>query len=197
MLNSVTMKAELLAYWRYERQAPLVGIECFNQDVLVVTKARKLVITEVKVSISDLRADGSKEFHFRAAHLYGIKKEPKNYKEARAQLHAVWTHREEEMPNQFYFAVPAELVEKALTIIEERYPYAGLLSVVHHPERQFWGHSVTVVRVAPALHKGKCSIQLISGLVKSLTASLASAYKLVAKAQTKEISVETPGNQVS
>jgi len=182
------MKAELLAYWRYVRQAPLVGIECFDQDVLTVTKSRKLVISEVKVSISDLRADGSKEFHFRAAHLYGIKKEPKNYREARAQAQAVWT-RQEGVPNQFYFAVPVELGEKALAVIEERYPYAGLLVVAHYPECQFWGHSVVVARVAPTLHKEKCSIKLVSTLVKSLTASLASAYKAVVKTQGKETGI--------
>lgn len=196
MINSVTMKAELVAYWRYERQAPLVGVECFDQDVLVVTKSRSLVICEVKVSISDLRADGSKEFHFRAANLFGIKKEPKNYKEARAQARAMWVHNIR-VPNQFYFAVPVEIAEKALAVIEERYPYAGLLVVEHHPEREYWGHHVVAVRTAPLLHKERCNIKTISAIVKSLTASLASVLKSVVKAQRKESMAETTSNAVS
>jgi len=196
MINSKVMKAELLAYWRYVRQMPLVGIECYDQDVLIVTKDRKLIINEVKVSISDLRADGSKEVHFRIAHMFGLTKEPKNYKEALAQAKAHWTH-DIRTPNQFYFAVPQELVEKATVVVEERYPYAGLISVHHYPENKLWGHHVVVVRQAKMLHKGKCDIQTVSALVKSLTASLASAYKYVAKASSKETPSEIPPAEVS
>jgi hypothetical protein len=199
MINSTVMKAELLAYWRYVRQCPIVAVEVFDQDVMSITKSRGLVITEVKVSISDLRADGSKEIHFRAASLYGIKKDPKSRKEQRAAYLATYrtyTH-DERTPNQFYFAVPEEIYEKALAIIEERYPYAGLLCVKHYVEHSYWGHFVTVIRVAPTLHKEKCSIKTISALVKSMTASLCSAYKYVVKAQPKETPVENPPNQVS
>lgn len=196
MINSTVMKAELLAYWRYVRQMPLVGIECYDQDLLIVTKDRKLVICEVKVSISDLRADGSKEVHFRIAHMEGVKKEPKNYKEALAQAKAHWTH-DIRTPNQFYFAVPQELVDKALVVLDERYPYAGLVSVHHFPDRQMWGHNVVIVRQAKMLHKGKCDIQTVSALVKSITASLASAYKAVAKTTRKETPSEIPPAEVS
>lgn len=191
------MKAELLAYWRYVRQHPIVGVEVFDQDVMSVTKTRHLVITEVKVSISDLRADGSKEIHFRAASLYGIAKNPKNRKEQRAAYLASAYRHQLRTPNQFYFAVPQELSEKALAVIEERYPYAGLLSVRHYVDHSYWGHHVSVVRVAPTLHKEKCSIKTISALVKSMTASLCSAYKYVVKAHPKEIPVENPPNPVS
>ncbi len=196
-MNATILKAELLAYWRYKRQAPVVGVECFNQDVLVVTKSRKVVFCEIKVSISDLRADGGKEFHFRAATAYGLKKEPKNYREALAASRAKWLPAET-MPNQFYFAVPKGLSKQALAVIEERYPYAGLLAVHHYPDLAFWGHNVVVERQAPELHRGKCGIKFVSLLVKSLTASLASVYKAVAKAQGgKESPSETGGTLVS
>lgn len=196
MINSTVMKAELLAYWRYVRQHPIVAVEVFDQDVMSVTKSRALVITEIKVSISDLRADGSKEIHFRAASLYGIVKNPKNRKEQRAAYLAQYLHNIR-TPNQFYFAVPEEIQEKALAVIEERYPYAGLLSVRHYVEHSYWGHFVSVIKVAPTLHKEKCSIKTISELVKSMTASLCSAYKYVVKAQVKETPVENPPNPVS
>lgn len=192
-MNSTIVKAELLAYWRYIRQCPLVGVECFDQDVLVVTKSRSLVICEVKTSISDLRADGGKEFHFRAAKLWGIKKEPKNHKEFRAAYKALYA-RDIPIPNQFYFAVPTELEEKALAVIEERYPYTGLIVVAHYPEQHYWGYSVAVSRIAPFLHKEKCGIKTISVLVKSISASLASAYKALVKAQ--KIPVETQPKEV-
>lgn len=196
MINSTVMKAELLAFWRYERQAPVVGVELFEQDVMAVTKSRKIVVCEIKVSTSDLRADGSKEFHFRAAQMLGIKREAKNYKEARMQLKAVWV-RKDWMPNQFYFAVPYELEAKAKEIIEQRYPYAGLIVVRHFPEQQMWGHSIYVARPAVMLHTEKASIKFISMLVKSMTSSLASAYKLVVRAQGKESLPGTSENVVS
>jgi hypothetical protein len=193
VLNSKQMKAELLAYWRYKRQCPLVGVEVYSQDVLAVTKARQVVWVEVKVSISDLRADAKKDVHFKAAHALGIPRTPKNYQEQRAMARAAWGVTEG-LPNQFYFAVPVDLVDKALKIIEEQYPYAGLLAVQHFPDSAWWGDHVDVRKVAPTLHKRKCTIKYISHLVKAITASLASAHKALVKAtkETPEVKTETP-----
>ena len=65
------VKAVVLAYWRYTRQCPLVGVEgwCDLQnygelaDVLAVTKERMLIETEVKVTLSDLKSDIKKRKH--------------------------------------------------------------------------------------------------------------------------------------
>jgi hypothetical protein len=169
-----------------------------EQDLVAVTKNRQVIWCEVKVSLNDLRADGSKDFHFRAAHLLYIKREPKNYKEARAQTRAAWvTNWCVRLPNQFYFAVPDEFADKALEIINQRYPYTGLLTVAHHPERAYWGDSVTAIKVAPTLHKEKCSIRLVSHIAKGLTASLASAYKALVKATSKEKPEVEPKIEVS
>jgi len=195
-MTSVEMKAELLAYWRYHRQCPVVGVEIWDQDVYTITKSRSIVWTEIKVSISDLRADASKPFHFKVAHLLGIPKEAKGHKEYRNQSKAIYAGYNF-LPNQFYFAVPLEIADKALEVIEQRYPYAGLLVVRHHPELAFWGDHVSIRKQAPVLHKGKATIKTISVVVKKLTGSLASAYKAVVKAKVQEIPSEPEPNAVS
>jgi len=112
-LNSDTIKASVAAYWRYTRQCPLVAFEAQvkldwgytdQADVLVVTKDRRLVETEVKVSVSDFRKDKNKPRHRFFSNGGGYY--PTAY---------------------FYFAVPKELANQISLLCDTLYPYAGVL----------------------------------------------------------------------
>ncbi len=128
-MNSSQMKAAILSYWRYSQQAPIVALESnpllksFNMggqaDVMAVTANRQLVIIEIKVDIDDLRRDFKKPLHekLKAALLGDL---PLFGKGSQSPAH------------KFYFAVPVEIARDASRIIEERYPYAGLLAVRSH-----------------------------------------------------------------
>lgn len=165
------MKAELSAYWRFHRQMPIVAVEALNEDVLILTKRRLLIICEIKVSIADMRHDIEKPKH---DHLYnetgtaplpGMRLYDKT---------SPWT------PSSFYFGVPRILAEKALKVRDELYPYAGLISVAESP-RQFRGHLVEVIAPAKDIHKRKLPPWLTFKVIKAQSASIANAYARLAK----------------
>lgn len=170
-MNSVRMKAEMLAYWRFIRQFPLSAVEAFNEDVITVSKSRALYITEIKISAADMRNDCQKPKHIAIRNELGL---PQITTDKRNR--ADWKRSYITMyPNYFYFAVPKTLLEKARKIREEMYPYAGLISV-EPSRRQFLGHGVTVEIDAQALHKDKLKVRMVSMMVKSQSASLANVF---------------------
>ena len=105
-------------YMRYTKRCNLVALEASARlqdrghrgdraDLLAVTNDKMLVECEIKVSISDLKADIKKEIHS------DLKKDS-NWK---YPVHI------------FYFCIPYELWKEALEIINKDYPSAGLLCV--------------------------------------------------------------------
>lgn len=118
--NEDEMKSTMASYWRYKRQCPFVAIEVDWQletwgsywaDVICVDKNRMLIETEVKVSLADLRKDKEKGKHTRFQHCLNGSYDRNLY-----------THF-------LYFAVPGDIANDAKAIVEELYPYAGLLGV--------------------------------------------------------------------
>ena len=104
------IKIEALAYWKFARQHQFGAIECWNNDVITVSRSLMITDTEIKTSISDMQRElKTKQFKHRrfiqSSLTFGLM--PK-------------TH-------YFYFAVPENLLEKARIVCQERYPYAGLL----------------------------------------------------------------------
>lgn len=102
------IKLVTLAYWRYDRQHITGAIECGGADVKTMTKSLLIAESEVKVSIADMRRE------FKA----------KRYKH-QLMFGEGFNHRPN--VNYFYFVVPERLKEKALEVVRELYPYAGLL----------------------------------------------------------------------
>lgn len=102
------IKIATLSFWRFAKHHPIGGIEIKDADVLSVTRAGMITETEVKVSISDMQRE--------------IK--TKRYKHSRMMGKFASLYP---MAHYFYFAVPKELEESATRVIDERYPYAGLL----------------------------------------------------------------------
>ncbi len=105
------IKIAVLGFWCGKRLHYPVGVmEFHDADVMVVARSLMMVETEVKVSIADMRS------------------------ELKSKWLKHWRLRENTRQgglgpasNYFYFAVPLALQEKALAVIEELYPYAGLL----------------------------------------------------------------------
>jgi hypothetical protein len=114
-------------YWlRVEQRCPFIATEVgpFAADVLGINE-KKIVEVEVKVSLADLKADFRKQKHL------GYRPE------------AVYKWDQQWIPNQFYFAVPAELVEKAKFECEERgFGAYGVISL----------DGFTVIKRAKKLH---------------------------------------------
>lgn len=104
-----SIKLEVLAYWKFSRHHQFGAIECWNSDVVTVSKPLMITDTEVKTSISDMRRDALKTFKHRRYH---------------KPMKGWWVNPP---THYFYFAVPEELAMKALSVCQELYPYAGLL----------------------------------------------------------------------
>jgi len=110
-MRAEQVKAAVASYWRYVRQCPIVALEVNSQlggwagetaDILVVNLSRHLIETEVKVSLADLKRDAKKRKHRQ----FCGTRSPTTY---------------------FYFAVPQEIANKAKPIVDELFPYAGIL----------------------------------------------------------------------
>ena len=106
MIKSKQIKHALLRYYRFKRGC-VVGTEVWIHggiaDILAVSDdLKKSYEVEVKISISDLRADFKKH------------KQKSNYHKNKA--------------NYFYFCFPKNLLEKALPIIEAQNVKYGIIT---------------------------------------------------------------------
>lgn len=122
MKKADELKILVMGYWRFSRNCPIVASE-YNYgdaDVLSVTQDGMVIETEIKVSLSDLKKDGSKSKHLamqREFDFFHGQESNHPYIPGAPRRH------------YFYFAIPQELKEKAEIIIAHSYPYAGLLVV--------------------------------------------------------------------
>lgn len=182
------MKAEQAAYWRFVRQMPLVAVEALDEDILVVTRSRKKIIVEIKVSIADLRHDITKSKHSAIRKVLGLP-----YLEN--QKECWWSRPQDYVPHSFYFAVPSRIwnTPKAKEIFETMYPYAGVISVIENVAT-IPGRGSMVVKPAIILRKNKLTLFAITKYVKAQSASLANAYAHLARREQND-AVSVPEQQ--
>ncbi len=107
-MDSDYIKMCVANYFRYARQCPVVAVEYWARedggvqpDVLVLDKANRPIEIEVKVSVSDFRADAKK-------HIWRLRDSG---------------HR---WPWQFWYAVPVEIEDKVKPLLRDG---CGLLRV--------------------------------------------------------------------
>lgn len=138
MKESDIIKLTTLAYWKNDRHHITGAIECRDADVLTMSRNLLIAETEVKISIADLRREiKTKRYkHWRMNNMCGGD-------DRYGLLGGV---------NYFYFVVPERLKDKALEIVRERYPYAGLLVCRENIENifGFQGEPSNVYSVKPA-----------------------------------------------
>jgi len=169
-MKSSHVKASVACYFRYTRQFPLVTFErsfkeyFIKPDILVVTKNRKLIEVEVKVSLSDLKND--------------IKKRGWVLRQKYPDLYM--------MPYQFYYAVPSPLKDKAIEIIkgwkDDGYMNgdAGLICVL---DKDNLGYNDVFVAIKAPINKEALTLSLknVVKMVKDQTGTLCSCAVKIAK----------------
>ena len=170
-ISSDTVKALCLQYWRYDRGAHIVTLET-QGDVGAVLK-RFLIETEVKVSIGDLRRDIRKPIHCYLRYFTGMSMDL-GYWGNLPQL--VNKYSKYISDRQFYFAVPQELENKAVPIIEDMYPYAGLLvakinSGIGFNDAVRWG-SIELVKKSAIFPVPRLNTRCMADMVKAQSATL-------------------------
>lgn len=97
------LRAAAVMWLRYERQCPVVcmerGIGSCVPDVVGVTPKRFMVEIEIKQSMADFRNNSKK---------WGMQ-----VRAGECESYSGWDWLSETLPQQFYFLVPAKLMEKA------------------------------------------------------------------------------------
>lgn len=153
-MNSDTIKACIAAYWRYQRQCPLVAFEASSRldwgfgeqaDILAVNKERYLIETEVKVSISDLRKDKKKPRH-------------RFFRDGGGHYPTAY----------FYFAVPKDIANQVKLLCDNLFPYAGVLGCPNSTNEL----AVEIYRNAKHLKGNKLSFKHILYMVRAQSATL-------------------------
>ena len=149
-MKSDYMKACLSAYFRFTNGCSCIATEAgsYSSDFLVVRK-HKLVEVEIKVTKADLNADFRKPKH-------------KIYESGRDSQ---WT------PNQFYFAVPKELVAYAVSKCVDT-PY-GVMVVNESTRKYMWKDRVKVVKRAKKLHDRPVARVVIHTIYSRLASEMA------------------------
>lgn len=105
ILTSDIIKACLYYRYRYKLNYAYCADEVNYSDFLFITNLNYVGEIEIKISISDLKADFKKQIHKSIKQKYKIDR------------------------NYFYFAIPDYLYDKAKPIIEEQGNYYGIITI--------------------------------------------------------------------
>ena len=152
-MDSSSIKAGLLAYFRFKRQYRYVATECgyYSADVLA-SNGRKLIEVEVKVSKSDLKRDINKPKH-------KVYADPNDRK--------IW------IPHEFYVAVPQHLTEFAIEEVSKWNPKYGVISF---KEDGLLEERFTVTKRGGMLHKQIIKDGVKAGFIARMSSELASIW---------------------
>lgn len=138
------IKLTTLAYWRYDRQHVMGAMECHGADVLTMTKSLLIAESEVKISIADMKREfKTKRYKHRCMR--------DGCQSVQSSSGAMCFFTRPNI-NYFYFVVPERLKDKALEVVRELYPYAGLLVCRENIKNIFgyYGEPANIYSVKPA-----------------------------------------------
>ena len=181
------MRAKVAYYFRYQQQCPLVAIEAstmlqsYNSggqaDVMAINKKRHILEVEIKISIADMRKDIHKPKHYWMWRDYFgeepdaaiFKKRPLWEREVEMQS-TIGRVSSRAAAHQFYFAVPADLANKAKALCETLYPYAGLLIV--NRDMGSNPYYITTAKKAKHFDKPRATPRQLMRLAKEMSATV-------------------------
>lgn len=159
-MTSTYIKAALLNYLRFAKRVPYVATEVgrFSADVAAICKST-LTEYEVKVSLSDFKADFAKEKHqlFEAQSTGQMKLSPR------------WS------PHYFYFVTTPELVEEIGSRLITK-PLYGLMVATPVKYQGQLREAVKVVKRAKMLHKGVIHQSVYEDFLYRMGSELASLH---------------------
>jgi len=188
-INALGIKRLAAHYLRYDLVCPIIGLEVASSlastynngglaDILAVSKQGYLIEVEVKISLSDMKADRKKPKHEYYRKLCEI---PYNNKQRRWGK-IVEVEPEEYPTHMFYFAIPHRLLNNAKLLCEDMYPYAGLLTDV----TTVWSNQpsttkMAVRREAKILNHRKLSLLEATRMAKGQSATIVRLLDQIAK----------------
>lgn len=163
-----SLHTEALCWLRFAKRMPIVCTEGgkWNADVLGMNSKMSIEV-EIKNSISDLRADFRNKAH--KHYLYNVGDSNPN---------SGWTGS---IPNFFYFLTPGELKDKALEIIKDKAPKAGLICR-SFPALGKYGagqDNIHIIKKPEKLHKDPPSRSLVHAAAMRMGSEIASMRLLI------------------
>jgi len=181
------IKVKVAQYLRYKKQMPVVAFEsvCYGNngqsDILAIDPKRYLTDVEVKLSLTDLRADINKSKHMYFAIAYHGLELIRDNIERRKTWKRAWYFQERynlqsgrpcavNHTKYFFFACPQPILTEATKIIERLYPYAGIYEVKESVN--YDGYYVSVVKQAYPFNVDRLSLKRALVLVKGMSATL-------------------------
>lgn len=172
-MTSTEIKRTLLNYYRFN-QGLYVATEVSTirgiADIVAMSKNfSKVIEVEVKVSISDLKNEAkSKELKHKVLN--------KMFESNKSERYSI-------SPNYFYFAIPEELLDKAVPIIEDLGDFYGIISIgksykTKFAKKTYYLNERKIVKRAKNIHKEKASPESIHVFLSRITSELVTFYNL-------------------
>ena len=173
MLNSEQIKAALLAYYRFKRQAVVCAEWNYRDITVFFPKKKQLIEVEVKISISDLRADFKKSQRLDLIALETGKTERPQV--IRDGVHYNIMPIRNPCINALYYAVPSDIVERTIEILAEKMPFAGIIEI---QEKKYGLEPVTrkTAKKLAFTRKDVDHQQILLSMAKRMSSDLANFY---------------------
>ena len=171
--TSTLLKAIACSWLRYKRQCPIVFTErqlgythCSGgvADVMALTKDRRLIEVETKITISDFKKDAKK----------------RKWKWQEYSSGGYWDHF---LPSQFYYFVPPNLVEKVKLLLDED---KGLLTYNDDENSYTNLPELVVVKPCKVNHRNKIPIKHMIEIVRHQSGTICSLFNKLAKKEQDE-----------
>ena len=169
--TSTLLKAIACSWLRYKRQCPIVFTE--RQlgysgggvaDVMALSKDRRLIEVETKITLHDFKKDVSK-------------------RKWKWQEYSSGGYYDHFIPSQFYYLVPPKLVEKVMPLLDKD---KGLLS--YKEDELFSEHNkytnlpeLIVIKPCKVNHRNKMPIKHMIEIVRHQSGTVCSLFNKLAK----------------
>lgn len=172
-----SLQSHALAWMRYAKRMPIVCTEAgrFNSDVLGMN-SKMCIEMEIKKTISDLRAEFRNKVH--KHYIYNLAAEAK--------------HASGYVPNYFYFFTLEDLGEKALEIIKEKMPRAGL-AILKDDACPWNRNAVQVLRRPTKIHDKAPNSALIQAAVMRMSSEICHFHRTAGVEKVAEIQMAVAG----
>jgi hypothetical protein len=173
------LKTALLSYYRYKHQhvcADEVGLSIGNADILVDT-GNLLIEVEVKISRSDMFQGEKRKGDKHNLMLNPVDEVLKKYI----------------IPNQFYVAVPTELLPSAHEWVNKINPNYGIIEcktkimALERPNQRDFLSMVRIEKRAKALHEQPISKRASEMIGRRLSSAMTAHYQVLILEQKKRI----------
>lgn len=176
--TSTLLKAIAASWLRYKKQCPIIFTERILgfvhggkgiADLMAITKDRRLIEVEIKITLHDFKKDAKK----------------RKWNWQKYESGGYWDHY---IPSQFYYMVPPDLVEKVKPLLDED---KGLLTYVEDINPNIYNNlpELIVMKSSKAIHRNKIPIRDMIETVRHQSGTICSLFNKLAKLEQERVKI--------